>query len=114
MLANSPNKVLWACETRVDTVDDDLMALMHEAGCIGFYVGVEHLSQRMLDVFRKDITVEQIMSFFASANKYGIFTHASFIVNHPEETAEDRALKEKREKELAPSFVVNNVYRENG
>jgi radical SAM superfamily enzyme YgiQ (UPF0313 family) len=114
LLARSNEKVLWACETRVDTVDDELMGLMRAAGCIGFYVGVEHLSQRMLDLFRKGVTVEQILAFFESTHKRGIFTHASFIVDHPEETAEDKKERERLLKVISPSFVVNNTYRENG
>ena len=108
------SSLLWACETRVDTVDDELMGLMKAAGCIGFYIGVEHLSARMLDIFHKGITVEQILSFFESTHKYDIFSHASFIVDHPEETPEDKAEKERLVEVIKPSFVVNNRYRENG
>ena len=113
-LAKRNDKMLWACETRVDTVDEETMGLMHDAGCIGFYVGVEHLSQCMLDHFNKDITVDQIMSFFKNTRKYGVFTHASFIINHPKETERDKQLLKERIKELNPSVVINNTYRENG
>ena len=33
--------VFWACETRVDTLDKELVKLMYQAGARGFYIGVE-------------------------------------------------------------------------
>jgi O-antigen biosynthesis protein len=113
-LVRSGSDLLWACETRVDTIDGELMALMRRAGCIGFYVGVEHLSQRMLDVFNKQVTVEQILAFFENANRQDIFTHASFVVDHPEERPEDVAERERLLDVIKPSFIVRNRYRADG
>ena len=104
-------RVGWTCETRVDSADDEAVALMKRAGCVGVYVGVEHLTQHMLDVFEKGVTVEQILRFFESANRHGLFTHASFVVDHPEETAEDRAEKARLLPVIRPSKVVDNRYR---
>jgi len=114
LLVQSGLDLRWACETRVDTVDDETMALMQRAGCIGFYIGVESLSQHMLDVFQKQVKVEQIVKFFESANKYGMFTHASFIVEHPEETRQDRGETERLMDVIKPSFIVRNRYRPDG
>lgn len=114
MLIESESKLLWACETRVDTVGDELMGLMKRAGCIGLYIGVESLSQNMLDIFQKQVTVDEILSFFESANKYGLFTHASFVTNHPKETDEDRQATERLLNVIKPSLVVMNEYRKNG
>jgi len=104
-------RIEWGCETRVDTVDDKLMKLMRDAGCRGFYIGVEHLSQRMLNVFNKGTTVKQIMDFFKSANKYGIRTAASLIVEHPEETKEDIIKREQRLKIIRPTKIWRNKFR---
>ena len=107
-------KIEWACETRVDTVNPSLLVLMYRAGCRGLYVGVEHLSQRMLDIFNKKITVDQIVKFFEVANCLGMYTHASFITNHPEETEQDRKINKALLKIIHPSRIVNNVYRKDG
>ena len=105
-------KVFWACETRVDTVDENLIKLMKSSGCVGLYVGVEHLSQRMLDIFNKRITVEQIVKFFEWTHKYNINTAASLIRNHPEETDTDRSIKYKMLRVINPTMHWDNDFRQ--
>lgn len=107
-------KISWACETRVDTIDYELMKLMNKAGCIGFYVGVEHLSDHMLEVFNKQTTVNQILKFFENTYKLNIKTAASFIVKHPEETEKDRKEKERLLPIIKPDIIWNNLYRAEG
>ena len=68
---------------------------MHDAGCIGLYVGVENCSQHMLDVYNKGITTAQIIEFFNWTNSIGVKTAASFIGGHPEETAEDNIINNR-------------------
>lgn len=111
MLIESGLDIVWACETRVDTVDRDMMEQMKKAGCVGFYVGVEHLTQRMLDVFNKMITVDRILEFFDSAHELGIKTAASFVTDHPEETQEDISEKKRLLKVIKPTIIWNNKFR---
>ena len=104
----------WACETRVDSVNGDLMKLMKEAGCIGFYVGVEHLSQKMLNIFNKGVTVDQIITFFENSHINGIKTAASLIKGHPEETPEDLEKQDRILKLIQPTMMWKNQYRVEG
>jgi len=100
----------WFCETRADT-NLGLLRVMAAAGCKWVYVGVESLSQRMLDIYNKRLTVEQIMAFFARCRREGIKTYASMIVGHPDETAEDRAETSYRMQELRPDAHYFNQWR---
>jgi len=104
----------WACETRVDTVDEHTLNLMYKAGCIGLYVGVENCSQHMLDVYNKGITTEQIIDFFKWTNSIGIKTAASFIGGHPEETMADRLINNKVIGIIKPTMKWVNQYRADG
>lgn len=104
----------WACETRVDTVDESLLKVMAESGCIGTYIGVESLSQHMLDVFGKKTSVDQIVNYFLLAKKYNIRTAASLIVNHPEETQSDKNETQKLLNIIKPTMVWKNDYRSDG
>ncbi len=103
-------KLQWICETRVDTLDRELILLMRRAGCGAFYLGVESGSQRLLDLMQKGITVEQIEAAFAWCREAGVRTHASFLVGLPGETPADleatRALRER----IQPDYAVNNVF----
>jgi radical SAM superfamily enzyme YgiQ (UPF0313 family) len=102
--------IRWMCETRIDALDESLLALMHRAGCEALYIGVESGSQRVLDFLKKGISVEQVADIFRLCHSVGIKTCASFIVGIPTETAAERketiALKER----LQPTTSWVNVF----
>lgn len=104
----------WACETRADAIDDETAKVMSESGCIGFYIGVESLSQHMLDIFNKQLTVDQIIKCFEFAHKYNIKTAASMIKGHPEETDVDRSETNRLMQQIRPTMKWFNQYRDNG
>lgn len=80
----------WLCETRADSINDDqLLALMARSGCKALYVGVESGSQRMLDYYRKGISVETFVAALTKARKHGMKLYTSFIVGAPNETEAD-------------------------
>lgn len=91
MFINKKTNIQWACETRVDAgADEELVELMARSGCRGFYIGAEAGSQRMLDIYNKEIDVDQIYKTCENAKKYGIAIYMSLIVGHPEEKLEDK------------------------
>ena len=97
-------RIRWMCETRVDTVDYEVLSLMKNAGCEGLYVGIESGSQEILDKINKGITVEQIEEFFEATNKIGIKVYASMLIGTPYESESDR----RRSIELIEKY---NPYR---
>ncbi|MFC1658650.1 B12-binding domain-containing radical SAM protein [Candidatus Omnitrophota bacterium] len=103
-------KIDWACETRVDTVDGEMMQRMKISGCNGFYIGVESGSQKVLDNINKGITVEQIINFFARCKELRMRTYASLCFGTPGEKEEDRVLTEELIKEIRPDRVSRAVY----
>ena len=113
MIKNNVN-LEFACESRVDTVDYETMKLMKDAGCVGFYVGVESLSNRMLDIYNKGVTSDQTIEFFENANKLGIKTAASMIKGHPEETVEDIRIQNRLIHKLKPTMLWYNQFRSEG
>lgn len=113
LLRNKPY-LIWACETRADLVDEEMISLMRRAGCIGFYIGVESLSQHMLNIFNKDISVDRIVKTFELCHKYHVKTAASFIVGHPEETVAD-VIENKRVLDIVrPTLIWRNEFRAEG
>jgi len=85
-------KIAWACFTRVNLVDEELLKKMRSAGCYQIFYGVEAATQRLLNVIKKDITLEQIANAFKWSKLAGIETLASFMIGLPTETKEE-ALK---------------------
>jgi len=82
--------MFWACESRVDTVDQPTLATLGANGCVGLYIGIESGSQRMLDLYNKQITVQQVDNVLTWCWDSGIQVMGSFITDHPEETHEDK------------------------
>ncbi|MDD5556448.1 MAG: glycosyltransferase [bacterium] len=81
--------IRWECEARVDTLDRELMELMHEAGCRGLWCGIESGSPRVLEYLQKGITVEQVRNVYTWAHEIGLGIGAGFMVGVPGETMED-------------------------
>lgn len=85
----------WICSSRVNNVDDEMLAVMKDAGCHLVRFGVESGVQEILDNVRKDITVEETRKAFDLCHKHKIDTHAHCIIGSPGETQEtiDQTLK---------------------
>ncbi|MBK7579418.1 MAG: B12-binding domain-containing radical SAM protein [Myxococcales bacterium] len=92
----------WSCNSRVDTVDPTLLALMARAGCEQLRFGMESGSQILLDrTMNKRTTVSECEAAFAWAKEAGIKTWAYTMVGGLDETrdtvAETRRLLERLE-----------------
>jgi len=91
LLLKHGTNIEWACETRVDAgSDEELVKLMARSGCRGFYIGAEAGSQRMLDIYNKEIRVEDIYRTCEIAKQHGIAVYMSLMVGHPQETLRDK------------------------
>lgn len=102
--------IKWVCETRVDSLDRQLLALMHRAGCEALYIGVESGSQRLLDFMEKGTNLEQIHGVFQWCGELGINTAASFIVGIPTETPHERRTTLELSNAIQPTTSWFNVF----
>ena len=109
MLAENIN-VPWACETRVNSLDEEIVKLMARAGVCGFYFGVESGSQKILNDLNKNITVDQIIKAFDLCKKYRIKTAASIIVGTPTETKDDLKKTFELIDVIKPTVTWYNVF----
>ena len=82
--------VNWDCETRVDMIDRDLLAMMRDAGCITVWFGVESGSEKILGEMNKKIKLNQTRFAFKTARDLGLMAVASAVIGFPGET-EDTA-----------------------
>lgn len=82
-------KIRWTCEARVDTVNKEMLKLMHEAGCWQISYGVESGAQRLLDLIKKDFTLEQVAEAFQLTKEIGISIRAFFMLGLPTETRKE-------------------------
>ncbi|MFZ5450534.1 MAG: glycosyltransferase [Thermodesulfobacteriota bacterium] len=110
LLLDKGIKIAWACETRVDSLDRDLLALMRRAGLSALYFGVESGSQKILDLLKKGITPGQTRAAFRWCRELGLNTAASVIVGVPGETLKDLNDTLSLLKEIQPAVTWYNVF----
>lgn len=80
--------IAWSCLSRVDTIDEEMVALMSRAGCFRMGFGFESGSQQILDEMNKGVTVEQATASCRLAAKYFRTVHGTFIYGMPSENRE--------------------------
>ncbi len=102
-------KFWWGCTSRVDTLDEDLLETMKDAGCITIFIGVESADQQMLEKMNKNITVSKTESAFRLARKVGIRTIASCVIGMPEDTRESMNKTIAFVKKLNPSYALYSL-----
>jgi len=81
--------LIWGANARVDNIDEDLFKLAKEVGCRQVTFGFESGSQKILDIWNKKTTVEQIKKAIKLCQKVGIIPNGSFIIGAPGENMED-------------------------
>lgn len=76
----------WGCSGRVNLMTEDLIATMANSGCVLIGYGIESGSQKMLDIMRKRVTVEQAKQAVQLTQKYLGWADCSFMIGTPGET----------------------------
>ena len=102
--------ITWKCEARVNSLDEDTIKMLSDAGCKALYIGVESMSQKVLNLMRKGIKVEDTIKVFANCKEYGIKAYASIIVGFPGETKDDEKLTHNYLNLINPYQVWFNVF----
>jgi len=80
--------IVWCTPNgvRVDSLDDELLALMRRSGCYGLGFGIESGSQKVLDHNNKKLDLGKVSTAIAMVKRHGIETHGFFIIGLPGET----------------------------
>ncbi len=81
-------RAAWTCNSRVDTVDRELLKMMREAGLWMISYGLESGSNAILEAAGKRITREDSVKAVLLARELGIRTSGHFIFGLPGETRE--------------------------
>lgn len=81
--------VNWACYSRLDVIDDEMICEMAKAGCRQIYYGIETGSNRMQKLINKNLKLDKIYSIMDSMAVHKINAEFSFIIGYPEENEND-------------------------
>ena len=79
----------WSCLSRVDKLDEDLLAKMAAAGCEAIFFGIESGSDKVLAKIDKRFTIEEATEKVELTTKYIKQIITSYIWGFPFETMDD-------------------------
>jgi radical SAM superfamily enzyme YgiQ (UPF0313 family) len=82
------NTITWGCAGRVNLMTEPLISAMADAGCVLIGYGIESGSQKMLDVMKKGVKVEQAKEAIRLTKKYLGWADCSFMIGTPGENWE--------------------------
>ena len=98
-------KITWSANTRANTMDDEMAALMYQAGCRLVSIGVESGSQEILNHIGKKITLSEIRETIKVLKKNKIKIYNYFVIGLPWETEETVEQTVKFAIELDSNFI---------
>jgi len=102
-------KPIWDIRARVDTVDQEVLKKLKQAGCQRIHFGVEAGTEKILKILNKGITLKQVEKAFGWSKKAGIETLAYFMIGSPTETKEDILETIRFAKKLKPDYIHTTI-----
>ncbi|MHA1979393.1 MAG: B12-binding domain-containing radical SAM protein, partial [Candidatus Hodarchaeales archaeon] len=82
--------VPFSVETRPDTVNEEVLVALKEAGCVTIRMGIESGVDRIRNgLYKRNMSREKILDAFHTAKKVGLKTTSYNIIGAPTETIRD-------------------------
>lgn len=101
--------VIWGCTARVDSITDEMLEIMHKAGCATIFMGVESADQQTLDKVDKNITLDKVKNAFEMAKNHDVRTIASVVIGMPGDTKKTIKKTIDFVKTLKPNYALYSV-----
>jgi anaerobic magnesium-protoporphyrin IX monomethyl ester cyclase len=80
--------LIWRCNVRANGINEELVRMMKESGCVHVSLGVESGDVRMLKLMQRGETLDQIREAVRLFKKHGILVFNSYVIGLPGETKE--------------------------
>ncbi len=88
----------------------ELCGVLADAGCVAVSGGLEVASDRLLELMRKGVTVEQVARVTRAFTDAGIMVHAYLMYGFPTETAQDTIDALDRVRQLFAAGCIQSAY----
>ncbi len=95
----------WLCESRVDTMDYEMLRWMRKAGCVKIAYGLESGSPDMLITMKKGVTPEKVIAGAKLNRELGMYFKLFLMYGFPQETAKDHRITEQIVRDTRPDAV---------
>ncbi len=102
--------VHFFCLARADSVNDEILKALKDAGCHTLNLGIESGSQRILNFLGKRISVQQNINAIQACRRNGITCDANFMVGLPTETVEELNMTRDFAQKYKPDIPNAKIY----
>ena len=89
LLQQNNLNIMWNCQARVDTIDEEMLIEMKRSGLEHIQYGVESGSERILNEYSKSLKLEKIYKAAEFTRKVGVYLSIYLMVGMTGETDED-------------------------
>lgn len=80
--------VIWNIRSRVDTIDEEMLENLKDAGCYRIFYGIESGNPNILKILSKGADIERMKYIISYTKKIGISTFGYFLVGSPGENTD--------------------------
>ena len=101
-------EIIWVARSRVDTIDEEMLVSMGDAGCYRIFYGIESGDYEVLKKLRKAADLEQIEKTICLTDKLGISAFGYFLIGSPGETHATARCSIDFAKRLPLDFMIIN------
>jgi hypothetical protein len=103
--------VTWWGNIRFEkTFTPELCQLLAQSGCVAVSGGLEVASDRLLELMKKGVTVEQVARVTRAFTDAGVMVHAYLMYGFPTETAQDTVDALERVRQLFAAGCIQSAY----
>jgi Radical SAM superfamily len=103
--------ITWWGNIRFEkTFTAELCELLAQAGCVAVSGGLEVASDRLLELMKKGVTVEQVARVTRAFTDAGIMVHAYLMYGFPTETVQDTIDALERVRQLFAAGCIHSAY----
>jgi radical SAM superfamily enzyme YgiQ (UPF0313 family) len=103
--------ITWWGNIRFEkTFTPELCRLLAASGCVAVSGGLEVASDRLLELMKKGVTVEQVARVTRAFTDAGIMVHAYLMYGFPSETAQDTIDALERVRQLFAAGCIQSAY----
>jgi radical SAM superfamily enzyme YgiQ (UPF0313 family) len=110
LLAEKLSITWWGNIRFEKTFNAELCQLLAQSGCVAVSGGLEVASNRLLDLMKKGVTVEQVARVTRAFTDAGVMVHAYLMYGFPTETEQDTVDALERVRQLFAAGCIQSAY----
>jgi len=102
-------RVPFECISRADRLNEQVIDRLAEMGCYRLWIGSESGSQNVLDLMKREVSVEQVQAMTRALKKRGIQTGMFIMLGYEGEDERDLEATVEHLKQAAPDVFLTTV-----